>query len=240
MTVVDPQDLLDVMHEQTEREPPPIFRVAPAADDAAEPPFFGQGFDARTITRDPVSGAVAWRTYDAHEAVPTVTPTLVATLCANFDERTFAASELREWERSYVAFRIDSSLEGLPVIGPGGGAVAIRDARGHIIDALVRRRHDAMPSSWRPIRNVHDRLRSAVDVSVVEIDLELGYFELGRGDRQELLRPAFVFVVSSLEGAPWRQLLVEPATTADAARLSEGLWPWYEGEGEFDGQSDVQ
>jgi hypothetical protein len=159
----------------------------------------------------------------------------ILSLATGLDEgRVFYSAEPNVSE--IVRAEIDSFIDGLPVIGPGGSITVYESLRQLQIDVVVRRRTEAIASAWRDADAILEGLRTKIaDRGYFDeresIDLSYGYFELSKYEAQTLLRPAILCSVDrrvEIEGKPvrWQSTVVEPTTTNSDIPLEAGLGAW--------------
>ena len=251
-TTLDPTGLNAWIGARLSGAPPPLYRLA----SVAPTPAAVQQFPSANVTRRTDSGVaeliVPGRFGPLPAAVPPWSTPVFPALAAVIERAVaFAAEEdpgrrFSERERPdplapYWEYRSlippYPAAEPIPVIGPGG-RIAIHNAPrgsepGIEVDIVIRRRlAPLLPSIWRHaddiVAAVRDEIGSAA--SPVTIHAAFGYFELSKYERQDVLRPAFVFVLASEAAvsplAPWQYTIVEPATESPGLLPGEGLGSW--------------
>jgi hypothetical protein len=131
--------------------------------------------------------------------------------------------------RRAVAAEEFTQLEGMNVIGPGGRLVLYEGERTSTAVVSVRGRTTGVPSEWRDAPSIAAIVEEAVDDSPragLRIRGAFGYYEASRYDRQEWLRPAFIFVLDqpkASEGPRWRVAFTVPATHSDEVPPGAGV-----------------
>lgn len=126
-----------------------------------------------------------------------------------------------------VVAEIISQLHEVPSVGPGGRIRALRQTRGLLIEATVRRCERPVGGEWRSIGPIVDSIREAsADVEPMTIRFTFGYHEASKFETQQWLRPVFVFLLEQpdLQAGPrWRIALVQAATEGDDLPPDAGL-----------------
>jgi hypothetical protein len=128
-----------------------------------------------------------------------------------------------------VAQRVSRQL---PVIGPGGRAIVYSEPDSYLGRVTMRLVGGRVPgaTSWRRDDEILDALIEMVD-RAYDVEPSFGYFELSWLDRQEVLRPAFLFAIENRpdeDGPLWRTEVVLPATDIDGLGDDDGLEGWTE------------
>lgn len=236
-----PEELGEWFFERIASEPPPpAYTLAYGTEQAASP----AGLQAEELQRrgievlsaNPEFGSVDFLLPPSPTAFSDRADALLAA-CRRIDEREYVVGETDE-EASGEGWEIRSLLPeaGLPVLGPGGGALMVAGAKRVYGTLTVRRRVGERPSEgWTAPGALSERVAGAR--AEVELFAELGYFEASARERQRVLRPV-VMVVLEHEADPeqeldvgWRRLLIEPATDLAELPASAGIDLWYEPEG---------
>lgn len=145
-----------------------------------------------------------------------------------------------------IAADITTTIDGWPMIGPGG-RITFYDCRDHIdIDLVVRKRIMSIPSSWRSTEEITEDLRNKASREAAlgesfTIYGTLGYFELSKFEAQNWLRPVFLFYVTRsgdveatpLEGTATRNISVTRSSTVAVAATSNAAVPLEAGLGSW-------
>ena len=141
---------------------------------------------------------------------------------------------------------IATTIDGWPMVGPGG-RITFYDCRDHIdVDLVVRKRIKPILSSWRSPEEIAEdlRIKASRQATLGESSTiygTLGYFELSKFEAQSWLRPAFLFYVTRsadveatpLEGTATRNISVTRSSTVAVAATSSAAIPLEAGLGSW-------
>jgi len=216
----------------------PIYRLKFPEIDASHASVRRVGASSASTSRRHDSGILElWRPEHppTREALAALSQRVRA-MAAGEDQRTFVAAEqtgseviVAEWE-SQIA-ELD-----LPVIGPGGRIMIAHEARGITAEIVIRKRDETVTSDWRSTDDLMASLSRRITQSTIGatsiVEHAFGYFELSKYERQEWLRPAFMFLIELTiagdERIRWVETIVEPATEAGGLGPADGLGSWFE------------
>lgn len=221
-------ELRDWLGEQAKQEPPPFYRLGTTGRLDQFKAAFGPDVDARLeFHTRPESGTVEVRIVgragfmrDDHQGVP------FESIAGQIDRRTYTptgqppASVLRE-SRSSLA------ESGIDVIGPGGRILVYHWPRPVAADLVIRKRLDAFGGRWRALAELTDNIPLTAWPAGLFVTCEFGYFELSKYERQDLLRPVFLFSLEiEIDGLSVRRSVAVPATAADDIAPEQGVGDW--------------
>jgi hypothetical protein len=121
-----------------------------------------------------------------------------------------------------------TSINGVSAVGPGGRITTYRHGGRISAEISVRGRRHGISSSWRHPTEIAAEAVAAFEEapSGTRLRVAFGYYEASKYERQEWLRPAFVFLLDRPEtedGPRWRVAFVERATESDELPPTAGL-----------------
>lgn len=250
-TTLDPPLLDAWVRARTSAPPPVIYHLAPPLMPAALQAPFGDlpnlsrrsdSGIAELIIQNPLASSLE-SPFDLLQA-PILAAEIqdVVSLARQEDpDRMFGDREQPDPRSAFWEYRSLIPLpsivgEPTPVIGPGGRiTIASTSYRGEPVvevSLVVRRRLTSFPSAWRPVDEILRSVRWELEStpSNIKVHAAFGMFELSKYEQQRVLRPAFVFVLTSEESSdfrvPWQYTIVEAATKSPNLPPEEGLGSW--------------
>jgi hypothetical protein len=223
----------------------PIFQLAAPEDRLIATHLNAAGLEPR---RHPVSGTLDIRLPKRENLEELRFPfEKVLSFADALDER--AMFSLRQELTETVRAEVDTLIDGLPVIGPGG-RLTFYEGLNHIqVDIVLRKRTRPIPTAWRSPDDIAQEVRVKAQQQAAfdegsKIAGMLGYFELSKYEFQTWLRPAYLFYIprsTVIEAAALPRspvdaprhislrrisIVVVPATSSAEVEMGAGLGSW--------------
>lgn len=210
---------------------PPMFRVPTPAVQLARDQKRYSDPDMR-VSRRSDSGVLEIR-FEKNESRRVIDPALTAISIAHEEDPERKFLELRR-DREGSQFQVSrTSIESLPVLGPGG-RVIIRDSDAVFMADITVRSRDfkgVASEGWNDPGLVYQALTNEFGDYGRHLEMKprLGYFELSKYDVQSLIRPVFMFLIQVRHKSPrgtyvaWETTRVLPATINESIAEREGL-----------------
>jgi hypothetical protein len=157
----------------------------------------------------------------------------VLVLAGRVDKRSIATVDGALADEAIAVREFLTSVDDIPVVGPGGRITFYTNQGGFTVDISVRRRTGRVDGnwSWRDPDLITAAWSRLSEGRLIESRIEFGYFEAGLHDVQLLLRPAYMFTATYQSTASrrggWRTVIVEPATSARETSDDAGLETWF-------------
>jgi hypothetical protein len=214
-----------------EREPPPIFEVEPPKLDAeSDRKRFG-GLNVQFNRRlDSGLLEIRFNGIDSRRMVDLAQTTIAI---ARDEDRERGFSELRRVHEGSQFLVSRTSIEMLPVLGPGGQVLIQDSEAAFVADITIRKRYaQGMTSEkWIDTELAYRSLAAEFREYPQNVGIQawLGYYELSKYDHQSFIRPVFMFVVRSHDEDPeksyiaWETVRLWPATSNKKVTEREGL-----------------